>query len=92
MAVSRYRNINIINNSYFASSDFPTQRQLDEVPVLRIRIGQFHRLDQLSAKYLGDGSYWWVIAVMNNLQWAFGFEAGQIIKIPIDVNDVLRFF
>ena len=77
---------------FYETSDFPTQAQLDEVSVVRVRVSNFDRLDNLAAKHLGDGTYWWVIAVMNDLSWAFDFTEGQVLKIPVDVNDVLRLF
>ena len=91
-AVSRYRNLNILDQHFFETVEFPEQKLLDEVPVTRIRVSKFDRLDQLAFQHLGAGEYWWVIAVMNDIQWMFFFDEGQILKIPINVEDVLRLF
>lgn len=94
MAISRYRNVNRINIGgqprYFATSEFPTKQELDEIAVIKIRVSKFDRLDQLASKHLGDGKYWWIIALMNNIDWAYDIEDGQILKIPVNVEDVLR--
>jgi hypothetical protein len=92
MAYSRYRNLNKIDNKFFESADFPSQTVLDSIASIQLRVSKFDRLDNLAFKYLGSGEYWWIIALMNNLSWAFDFEDGQIIKIPTDVQDVLKLF
>jgi len=89
-SVGRYRNNQIIDGKHYGTFDFPTQAQLDNIATYQVRVNKFDRLDNLAAKYLGSGDYWWVIAMMNNLEWAFGFEEGQILLIPVDVQEVLR--
>lgn len=90
MSISRYRNNEILDSKSYSTFNFPTQEQLDDIQTYSVRVNKFDRLDNLAAKYLGDGSYWWVIAIMNNLEWAFKFDEGDILLIPIDVQDVLR--
>jgi hypothetical protein len=92
MAESRYRTTAVIDESFYESVDFPTREELDSINTFRIRIAQFDRLDNLAFKHLGSGEYWWVIALMNGLEWPYAFEAGQIIKIPVELDDVLRLF
>lgn len=97
MALSRYRNVNVLNQGgedgiprHFETNDFPSPVDLEKVPTFKIRAAQFDRLDQLAFKHLGAGEYWWVIALINDLDWMYDFEPGQILKIPISVEDVLR--
>jgi nucleoid-associated protein YgaU len=90
VAISRYRSSEVSDNKYYETFRFPDKKKLDDVPVLRVRVARFDRLDQLAAKYLGDGSYWWVIAMMNDLSWGFKFEEGQILRIPVSLDDILR--
>lgn len=90
MALSRYRNSNTIDGKFFESSDLPNKKELDKIPVFKIRVTQFDRLDNLAFKHFGSGEYWWVIALINDLDWAFEFEEGQILDIPINVQDVLE--
>ena len=93
MAVSRYRNLNILENKkYYETPTFPTEEQLDAIPTFQLVISNFDRLDNLAFKHLGAGEYWWVIALMNDLDWAYNFEEGQVLRIPLDVQDVLKLF
>lgn len=82
----------MIDKSYYETNDFPDQAKLDGVATFQIVASRFDRLDNLAFKHLGAGEYWWIIAVMNDIDWAFGFEEGQIIRIPVDVKEVLKFF
>lgn len=90
MPNSRYRNVVPISSSYYGTYEFPYPK-LASVPVFSIRTTSLDRLDTLAFKYLGAGEYWWIIAMLNNIDWAFDFVPGEILKIPIDVQDVLRF-
>jgi len=92
MAISRYRNVKKVDGKYYETISFPDIKRFDGLNVIRIRVSRFDRLDNLAFKHLGAGEYWWVIAAINDLDWAFSFEEGQIIKIPVDVQDVLRYF
>ena len=95
MAVNRYRNVNVVEDMpgvprHYETVDFPSASELANIPTIKIRVGRFDRLDQLAFRHLGAGEYWWVIALMNDLDWMYEFEAGQILKIPVNVEDVLR--
>lgn len=92
MAISRYRNVDALDGKFYETVDFPTKEQLNAINVIRVRPARFERLDVLAFKFLGSGEYWWVIALMNDLDWAFSYSDGQILKIPVDVQDVLRLF
>jgi len=92
MASSRYRNVNIIDKQFFETNTFPEREKLDNISTFQIVASRFDRLDNLAFKHLGSGEYWWIIAVMNDITWAFGFEEGQILRIPVDVKEVLKLF
>jgi len=91
MAISRYRNTNVIDKKYFETVDFP-QIDVTKISTFSIRITDGDRLDNLAFKYLGSGEYWWVIALINDIDWSFDFISGQIIQIPTDAEEVLKFF
>lgn len=96
MPLSRYRNVKKTSDGdsgqFLESQDFPSAKKLSQIPTIKVRVSSFERLDQLAFKHLGAGEYWWIIALMNDIEWMYGFEEGQILKIPIDVQDVLKLF
>lgn len=93
MALSRYRNLNTLeSNKYFETSKFPSHEQLSELTTFQIVAAKFDRLDNLAAIHLGDGQYWWVIALFNNLDWAYSIEEGAILSIPTNIDEVLKLF
>lgn len=93
MALSRYRNLNTLEGSkYYESSKFPTAAQLADFTTFQIVAAKFDRLDNLASIHLGDGQYWWIIALFNNLDWAYTIEEGQILSIPTNLDEVLKFF
>jgi hypothetical protein len=91
MPISRYRNTSIISGSYYETADLP-KIDFSSIQTFSIVPTAEDRLDTLAFKFLGSGEYWWIIAMMNDIQWAFDFEPGKVIKIPVDVQDVLRLF
>ena len=44
----------------------------------------------LAAKYYGDPTYWWVIAWYNGTPTEGDITPGQMIYIPINLEDALR--
>lgn len=47
------------------------------------------RLDLISDKYYGSPEYWWIILSANDYQLEFDIEAGEILRVPYPLNDVL---
>lgn len=93
MALSRYRNLNTLEDKkYLETPEFPSQDDLDAIPTIQIVASKFDRLDNLAHVHLGSGEYWWVIALFNNIDWAYSFEEGQILQIPTDLGAVLKLF
>lgn len=93
MVLSRYRNLNTLEDKkYLESPTFPSRELLDQIPVNQIVASRFDRLDNLAHIHLGSGEYWWVIALFNDIDWAYSFEEGQILQIPTDLNAVLKLF
>lgn len=91
MAVSRYRNTQKINGQYLETFDFP-KIDLNKIQTFSIRITDQDRMDTLASRFLGDGNYWWIIAHINGINFPWDFASGEIIKIPVDVSEILKFF
>jgi hypothetical protein len=99
MAKSRYSGTPIIDNHHFAPWRLPIRSMglkgndlLSGVQTVDyvVRVGD--RIDQLASRFLHDESYWWVIALVNDISYPFasgGFSAGVTLHIPVNVNDVL---
>jgi hypothetical protein len=93
MAISRYRNVEKLENrKHYGTLDLPTKKRLDQIDTIKLVMSETDRLDTLAARYFGAGEYWWVIAVMNGIEWPLKIPAGTIIKIPIDLEEVLNLF
>lgn len=88
---SRYRNTKIIDNRYQDIFDFP-KIDVDKIQTFSIRISDSDRLDTLAFKYFNDGTLWWIIALINDLDFPWDFASGQIIRVPVSVDDVLKYF
>jgi hypothetical protein len=54
---------------------------------------QSDRLDLLASKYYGNPTYWWIIAVANNLNDAsLSIEIGRQLRIPANVSNIMSEF
>lgn len=53
-----------------------------------IELDQAQRIDAIAASYLGDGRYWWIICLLNDLTFPFGknLKAGTVLRIPSNVD------
>jgi len=49
------------------------------------------RLDQIARRFLGDGRYWWIICIMNDLNGPFdaNLRPGAIIRITRNINNII---
>ena len=99
MGRSRYSQTEIIDNKYYATSELPVEglgyrepNLLADVRTFDYKFSVGDRLDHLAAKFFNDETYWWVIALVNNIDYPFasgGLVPGRTLKIPFDVKDVL---
>lgn len=99
MAKSRYSDTPIIDQKYYRNFILPKISGglkridfLEGVRVVEHVYSRGDRLDHLAAKYLGDGRYWWVIALVNDIDYPFasgGLTYGRKLLIPSSVQDVL---
>ena len=99
MAKSRYSNTTIIDGHHFGTYRLPVRSLgLKEMDLLAgvssfeytYKVGD--RLDHLAARFFNEESYWWIIAIVNNISYPFasgGLSPGRALRIPHDVKDVL---
>jgi len=74
MAISRYRNTGLISNSFQETFEFPLKEDLDLIPTVQIVANQFDRLDNLAHVHFGDGQYWWILSLINDIDWPYNIE------------------
>jgi hypothetical protein len=46
-------------------------------------------LDSLAQKYYGNSTYWWIIALANNLKATLKAPSGKQLRIPRNAQEVL---
>lgn len=98
MAISRYQNSNQVLDEEIKTprlSSFPSISSSDifsDDNVLQIRYVDGMRFDSLASEYLGDGRYWWMICLANDIHLPFGnnITPGKILRIPTNPDDIIR--
>jgi len=68
----------------------PTEEQLSRIQTRDYIWKSGDRLWRLSARELGDPRLWWVLAKLNNKPTEALFEAGDIVKIPLNIGIALE--
>lgn len=73
----------------YKTTFYPTIPQSDED--LYITISEENYLDSLAKTYYGDESYWWIIAVANNISnGKLSVKANSQIRIPGNLPLILQ--
>ena len=96
MSISRYRNDSPIRgNKSIATARAVAQIRLavrrGDIVTQKLILKEGDRLDQIAAKFYGDGRYWWVIAAASNIGWWLQAPPGVVIRVPTDLSVVMRF-
>lgn len=89
--MSRYtRNRAVYNpnvNSIYLESTNQYSIAMDKEPIYHVvDILEEGRLDKIAALYYGDASFYWAIAMANNIIDPFIIKANTILKIPYIEN------
>ena len=100
MAQSRYSNTPTIDGKFYSSFLLPRKpggiKNVDLLQGVKTREYFFKRgdrLDHLAARFLGDDDYWWLIALVNGVNYPFasgGLVPGRKLLIPLAAQDVLN--
>jgi hypothetical protein len=68
----------------------PTQRaQLQPTSLVW---GATSNLTKIAHEFYGDAQYWWVIALYNNTPLEADFRVGQVVYIPLPLQQVLSYY
>ena len=68
-----------------------TDEQLDELTIDTYIWTTGDRLYKIANDYYGDPQYWWIIAWFNLKPTEQHFQAGDIIQIPLPLEQILIF-
>ena len=93
MPVSRYQNFSTvldIKTRKKRLETFPpiSSQELKQRDDIFIELSDAQRIDVLADTHLGDGRYWWIICLLNDLTFPFGQQiaAGTILRIPSSIS------
>jgi len=91
MATSRYSYQTIVNSKFISTFPQISPEELQSSDDIFVKLQYGKRIDNLAYEYLGDGRYWWVIALLNGLNTPFDDDliVGKIIRIPSSINNIL---
>ncbi len=69
-----------------------TENELSIIPHTIIKFKESDRLDHLAQTYLGSGTYWWAICLLNDLDNPFSYKLlpGFLLKIPNSIDPFLN--
>jgi len=68
----------------------PTEEQLARIQTKEHIWNSGDRLWRIAARELGDPRLWWVLAKLNNKPTEALFEAGDVVKIPLNIGIALE--
>jgi len=85
------RGLKFIEQYKTARLSFPTERQLASMNFDKHLWNIGDRFYKLAHEYYGDTGYWWVIAWFNKKPAEHLISAGDIIFIPLNLEEILDF-
>jgi len=90
--VNRYREIFNLKKSKdnVPPPNTPPYKILDRETDVFLTYNSADRLDLISNRVYGSPNYWWVILAANNYHIEFDIEAGEVIRVPYPLADVLN--
>lgn len=97
MARSRYGQQDYVDSGHFGTYDkriegggFRDMNLLDGIRSFEYTMLAGERLDVLSNKFFHDDQYWWVLALVNSIDYPLGLPAGTKLRVPYDIKEVLK--
>ena len=53
-------------------------------------LSENQRLDHIAHRVYGSSEYWWIVAAASGIGWGLQLPPGTVLRIPTNLNDVLR--
>lgn len=85
------RGLKFIEQYRTARLSFPTEQQVATMNFEKHMWSMGDRFYKLAHQYYGDAGYWWVVAWFNKTPVEHLISAGDIIYIPLDLEEILDF-
>ena len=99
MAKGRYDDTDVVDGHHYGTFSLPVRslgykelNLLEGVSTFEYVFQAGDRIDALAAKFFNADQYWWLLCLVNNIQYPFasgGLVPGVKLKVPYDVRDVL---
>ena len=86
------RNINSIRHYASADFEYPSVQEMKDLTRIRHVWKVGDRYYKLASQYYSSPQYWWVIALFNKKPTEADLNVGDLIYIPLPLQDVLRLF
>lgn len=86
------RGLNKIQQYNSGFIKYPSELQLKKIAYKEHIWVTGDRLYKLSNLYFGDPKNWWIILVFNKIGSEVNIKQGDIIRIPVDLQDILFLF
>jgi hypothetical protein len=86
------RNVNSIRHYDTAEFAYPNVSEIKGLTSVNHIWKTGDRYFKLAIQYYGSAQYWWVIAMFNQKPTEANLTVGDLINIPLPLQDILRYY
>ena len=86
------RNVNSIRHYSTPEMSFPSVEEIRNLTKVRHIWRTGDRYFKLAIEYYNSAQYWWVIAMFNQKPTEADLSVGDLIYIPLPLQDILRYY
>jgi hypothetical protein len=86
------RNVNFIRQYSTPVISYPTAAEIKNLTKVRHIWRTGDRYFKLAIEYYNSAQYWWVIAMFNQKPTEADLSVGDLIYIPLPLQDILRYY
>lgn len=84
-----YKKEDVVDGKYYRIPSF-AKADFSGIAARDLMIQEGDRLDILAEQLWGDSNYWRYLALFNGIGYFFDLVPGDIIRVPIDIQQVIR--
>ena len=88
----RDRGVGFVKQYFSPDLPHPSVEQIKNLSIIDHTWRQGDRYYKLAHKYYNDSTLWWVIAWYNQKPTEGHLELGDIVKVPLPLEKILRYF